>query len=146
MNYYLDKEYNNEIYKYRKETDLLFESQGNIKSLGGNILKSVNFVIKHQLLNQELWDTFIEQFSFKDDSLDGGWRGEYFGKMMRGASYVYKVSNNEVLYETLKNACLNLIKLQAENGRLSYTSKFNTLTKSKKNDILLGENLGGFYL
>ena len=78
MNYYLDKVYNNKIYKYRKNTDVLFDTQENIKGLGGNIEKSVNFVMKHQLLNQELWDTFIEQFSYCDDSLDGGWRGEYF--------------------------------------------------------------------
>ncbi len=77
-----------------------------------------NFVEKTQLLKPELWRRFVDQFR-SDADFDGGWRGEYWGKMMRGASLVYQYSQNEELYEILKNTVKDMIDSADENGRIS---------------------------
>lgn len=60
--------------------------------------KAFNFVENRQLLNVELWKRFVQQFIEDADSLTKGWRGEYWGKMMRGACFVYSYTKNSILY------------------------------------------------
>ena len=43
------------------------------------------FVIKNQLLDKNAWNHFIYAYKNNVDIADKGWRGEYWGKMMRGA-------------------------------------------------------------
>ena len=77
-----------------------------------------SFVEKTQLLNPTLWARFVNQFR-EDADFEGGWRGEYWGKMMRGASLVYQYTQNEELYETLKTTVKDMIDSADENGRIS---------------------------
>ena len=66
----------------------------------GVIDDSMKFVEKIQLLDVELWERFVQQFR-EDADFDAGWRGEYWGKMMRGACFVYSYTKNEKLYKKL---------------------------------------------
>ena len=47
------------------------------------------------------------QFKTAADSSDEGWRGEFWGKMMRGASLVYSYIRDDELYCILKNTVIN---------------------------------------
>ena len=59
---------------------------GGVKcKLDGIVDFTAKFVQNHQLLKTRLWDLFANQFVLRTDGSDGGWRGEYWGKMMRGA-------------------------------------------------------------
>ena len=66
-----------------------------IKMFSGDDLKirgvmddNINFVAESQLKNRERWEKLVEPFITKEDS-DGFWRGEFFGKEMRGAALSY---------------------------------------------------------
>lgn len=80
---------------------------------------AVWFVIRNQLKDQEMWKTFINVFHSHEDTEDGKWRGEYFGKQMRGACYAYMYTHDEELYDILTWACEKLLKTQDACGRIS---------------------------
>lgn len=86
--------------------------------------ENVRFVIARQLKNRAYWNKFCEVFSTKEDTADEGWRAEYFGKMMRGAVWIYLYSRDEELYDVMTEAVLNMLPRQEENGRFSsYTQE-----------------------
>ena len=76
------------------------------------------FVEKYQLTRPELWARFVQQFR-EDADYEGGWRGEYWGKMMRGASLVYTYTKNEELYEILQQTIIDMMNSSDESGRIS---------------------------
>lgn len=76
------------------------------------------FLEKTQLLRPDLWNRFVEQFRDHSDS-DGGWRGEFWGKMMRAASLVYCYTQNTELYSILEKSVEDMIESADENGRIS---------------------------
>ncbi len=76
------------------------------------------FTENSQLLSSGLWRRFVQQFR-EDADYDAGWRGEYWGKMMRGASLVYGYTKNPKLYDILKETVLDMINSADENGRIS---------------------------
>lgn len=84
----------------------------------GIIDKSVKFIEEMQLLRTDLWKRFVQQFK-EDADYEAGWRGEYWGKMMRGACFVYEYSGNSQLYEVLTETILDILNAQEENGRIS---------------------------
>ena len=59
--------------------------------------KNALFVLQKQLKDRELWKKFVNVFEEKADIVDNGWRGEYFGKMMRGACLTYRYIPDEEL-------------------------------------------------
>ena len=79
----------------------------------------VSFVLEHQLKNREIWHKICEVFSTREDIADEGWRGEYFGKLMRGAVYVYRYTDDKELYDILTAAAEDLLSRQDEYGRFS---------------------------
>lgn len=81
--------------------------------------EAVWFVINHQLKDRKTWKLYIDVFSSHEDSADERWRGEYFGKQMRGACYAYMYTHDEELYDILTWAAESLIKTQDEYGRIS---------------------------
>ena len=81
------------------------------------------FVEKEQLLDNSLWDIFVKQFYLKADSADYGWRGEYWGKMMRGACLTYSYTKNPKLYAMLKYTVLALLKTQRADGGIATYGK-----------------------
>lgn len=89
-----------------------------ISKYNGIIDKSVSFIEEMQLLRTDLWCRFVQQFK-EDADYEGGWRGEYWGKMMRGACFVYSYSRNPKLYEVLTETILDILSAQDEQGRIS---------------------------
>lgn len=96
---------------------------GRIKYNG--ITDKINkFVEETQLFDEDLWTEFVAQFSKKMDAKDGGWRGEYWGKMMRGACLTYSYTRNQKLYLLLKKEVLALLSKQDSQGRIcTYTTE-----------------------
>ena len=77
------------------------------------------FIEDNQLLLEEDWHLFVNQFRSGVDDADAGWRGEYFGKMMRGASMTYRYTQNEALYALLTRIAEEMLTTQDELGRFS---------------------------
>ena len=81
--------------------------------------KMIDFIIQNQLLDVEKWTTFVQQFRSRLNSENAGWRGEYWGKMMRGASLTYRATKNEKLYSVLVDTIHDLLSTQDEFGRIA---------------------------
>ena len=102
----------------REKTDKFFVDYENEYSYTGFVDKTFKFIEDFQLLDATLWRRFVQQFR-EDADFDGGWRGEYWGKMMRGASFVYAYTKNEDLYNTLTKTVSDMIESADDLGRIS---------------------------
>lgn len=78
-----------------------------------------SFVTKDQLKDRKLWAKFVEVYRTREDINDLGWRGEYYGKMMRGASLMYQYTHDEELYDVLSSVVRDLLSTQDKDGRIS---------------------------
>ncbi|MBQ8579927.1 MAG: glycoside hydrolase family 127 protein [Oscillospiraceae bacterium] len=78
----------------------------------------VRFVEQEQLLRTDLWERFVHQFKM-DADFDGGWRGEYWGKMMRGGCLVYAYCQNPELHRVLTDSVKDMLSAQDLLGRIS---------------------------
>lgn len=78
-----------------------------------------DFMLKEQLYDENLWKIFVQQFRDRKDIVKGEWRGEFFGKMMRGACLTYEYARDEKLYSVLENAVKDFLTTQDEYGRFS---------------------------
>lgn len=88
--------------------------------------KMIDFIEQEQLFDTKHWKLFTEQFKFGNvDDENLGWRGEYWGKMMRGACITYKYTQSSKLYEILENTVYDLLDTQDELGRFSTYSVGN---------------------
>lgn len=84
-----------------------------------NFIQNVfDFVEELQLTRDDLWHRFAHQFDH-DADFDAGWRGEFWGKMMRGACFVYSYTHNPKLYESLSRTIDDIITCQDDLGRVS---------------------------
>lgn len=81
--------------------------------------KAVWFVVDNQLKDKKAWKAYIDVFSTREDIKDEKWRGEYFGKQMRGACFAYMYTKDEELYDVLTWASIRLLDTQDELGRIS---------------------------
>ena len=72
----------------RLATDRLFADAVESVKYTGIIADAMDFVTEAQLMHPEWWSRFVYQYKMEDADEDGGWRGEYWGKMMRGAAFV----------------------------------------------------------
>ena len=115
------KEYlsNNKQYGRRYETDVQFIDAINDRNFSGTMDKNAKFIQENQLLNVEDWELFVKQFHIASDFGDRGWRGEYFGKMMRGACMTYQYTKSEALYNCLYKATQKILETQDSLGRFS---------------------------
>ncbi len=102
----------------RMGTDKLFVDYSNTAEYSGFMDDAFAFVENAQLLKPVLWDRFVQQFREEADT-DNGWRGEYWGKMMRGACFVYSYTKNEELYSILVQTINDMIETADEVGRIS---------------------------
>ena len=80
---------------------------------------SARFFLENQLKDRALWQKFVEVFRIQPDSEKNGWRGEFWGKMMRGASLTYAYLKDETLYEILSETVRDLLSAADEDGRVS---------------------------
>ncbi len=100
------------------ESKLSFASAGEIH-LGGYGGEMMKYILEHQLLDVDTWALLVDQFRRKEDGKNGGWRGEYWGKMMRGASLTYRATKNEKLYSVLVDTVNDMLTVQDKLGRFS---------------------------
>ncbi len=113
---------NHPFYSNRLKNDVLFELPGGSASIKGNIDYAIRFIEDYQLMDPELWAKFVTQFRDTDpkaDDADNGWRGEYWGKMMRGACFTYSYTGNEKLYNILTETVCDMMSVQDSLGRIS---------------------------
>lgn len=102
----------------RQETDQYFEDRETEVRYDGFIQNSIEYLEQNQLKNVALWKRFVNQFRENTD-IDYGWRGEYWGKMMRGACFVYSCTCDAELYKILADTIEDMLSVQEESGRIS---------------------------
>ena len=78
----------------------------------------VKFVLNDRLKDRSMWKKLVQPFYTRED-FDGMWRGEFFGKEMRGASLVYKYTGDRELYGILTEAVKDLLLAQDKAGRIA---------------------------
>lgn len=110
----------NSAYKFRPDTDVLFKIPDGSFHYNGIIDSTIRFIEDVQLLKPETWAMFVRQFAgtYPDDE-QAAWRGEFWGKMMRGACFTYEYTGNEELYKVLTATVRDLLATQDELGRIS---------------------------
>ncbi len=107
-------------YKNTPGPDLCFDPVPGAVSLQGKPDEAARFVERKQLLDPALWTLFVNQFrEGNTDDHDKGWRGEYWGKMMRGACFTYAYTQNETLYRVLSDTVEDLLTTEDAFGRIS---------------------------
>ena len=87
--------------------------------LRGRPDEAIRWIAEHQLKNRDAWRHFVEAFRTGIDSGDAGWRGEYWGKMMRGACMAQAYLQDPELGAVLHDAVAALLDAQDALGRIS---------------------------
>ena len=108
----------NGAYKYRPETDVLFRLPDGAFRYSGIIDSTIRYIQSIQLKRTDLWKAFVEQFRTAPDSDKLTWKGEYWGKMMRGAVFTYQYTQDEELYNILCDTVRDLMTAQDSLGRI----------------------------
>ena len=124
----------------RNATDKFFDIIKD-RMFDGWLDSSLNLITDMQLRNADMWSLFVEQFRTNPDIVDAGWRGEFWGKMMRGACFVYSYSKDKALFDVLKESVKDLVTAQDELGRIStYTieKEFDGWDLWSRKYVLLG--------
>lgn len=81
--------------------------------------EAARFLEKNQLSDATQWAKFVDVYRSHPDSENQGWRGEYWGKMMRGAAMVYAYTQSESLYKILTDTVKDMMTVMEEDGRVS---------------------------
>lgn len=106
-------------YRYRPETDVLFKLPDFSHKYSGIVDGAIRHIQSVQLMNPSLWKSFVEQFRTRPDGEKAIWRGEFWGKMMRGATFTYEYTKSEELYEVMCDTVRDLLSTADELGRIS---------------------------
>ena len=85
--------------------------------------KTARFLQKEQLSDPSLWAKFVDIYRTQPDGENQGWRGEYWGKMMRGAVLVYEYTRDEKLYDILTESVRDMMTVAEADGRVSSYSR-----------------------
>lgn len=93
------------------------------QDLAGESDRAVRFLLDKTLCDRAMWHRFTEQYRIHSDTQNMGWRGEYWGKMMRGASWVYAYARDKQLYAVLTETVEEMLALASEDGYFSTYSK-----------------------
>jgi len=102
----------------RLKTDRFFADYRNLYKYKGFMDDFFRYIEDFQLMDPTLWRRFVQQFR-EDADYEAGWRGEYWGKMMRGACFVYSYTQNPELYRILTSTVQDMMDSADENGRIS---------------------------
>lgn len=111
---------NDPVNAKRIETDTLFTGK-NTTDYSGFIDRSIRYIENFQLLDPVHWARFVNQFRIHSDKdgKGGGWKGEFWGKMMRGATFTYTYTRNEKLYKILTDTVEDMLSTIDGLGRIS---------------------------
>ena len=124
-----DNPYLRHVDEGRKKATVLTADRGQNIVIDGILKDAIDFVCVHQLMDKALWKKLVEQYRLKSDSAKSEWRGEYWGKMMRGAAFVYSVTRDERMYDVLEDTVRDLLSVQEDSGRFSTYSTDVEFTK-----------------
>ena len=113
----------NKMLAPRLRTDKLFVLPAGSMDLRGYLDDTVRFIEEIQLSDRPLWSKFVQVFVDRPDGKNRGWRGEYWGKMMRGACLTYQYTQSPELLQTLTGATRALLATADEDGRISSYQK-----------------------
>jgi len=102
----------------RLKTDTFFADYQNTYRYSGFMDDLIRYIEAFQLTSPAHWRRFVEQFR-ADSDYEAGWRGEYWGKMMRGACFVYSYTRNPELYGILTQTVSDMMDSADETGRIS---------------------------
>jgi len=80
---------------------------------------AAGFLEDRQLLDTALWRKFVDVYREQPDDKNAGWRGEYWGKMMRGGALIFAYSNSQMLYEVLTETVEDMLTVAEDDGRVS---------------------------
>ncbi len=94
---------------------LSFPSTGEV-SWTGDAAERIFFCLDRQLYDVTLWREVAELFGSDCDDANRGWRGEYWGKMMRGGCLVLRATGDEKLAGILRDSVLDLLSRQRADG------------------------------
>ncbi len=106
-----------------KKGDCVFPLTDATRSYKGCIADTVSFFEREQLLEASLWKSFVAQYRDQIDGENQGWRGEYWGKTMRGAAMVYEYSQNQEFYRVLTETVEDMLTVAEADGRVSSFSR-----------------------
>lgn len=108
----------------------------------GGMMKTVtDSVVDRQLMDRDLWAGFVNQFrphkdgagnTYYVDDAGGGWRGEFWGKLMIGAAETYKQIRSDELYALLEETTRDLLTTQEEDGRIASYDRKSTNPNSNE--------------
>ena len=107
----------NRIFEVGGRFALDFDTDNNAAFVGV-FDRAVKYICENQLYSRSLWRKFALQYSFSPDN-GGSWKGEYWGKMMRGACFICNYTKDEKLYAILKDSVADLLRYQDGRGRFS---------------------------
>ena len=110
-------------------------------SAQGMCKDALDFITREQLCDRALWAKFVNQYRLKADTRKLEWRSEYWGKMMRGAAFVYSVTQDDRLYAVLEETVRDLLTVQDADGAFTTYSpdvQFNKWDVWGRKYILLG--------
>lgn len=102
----------------RLKTDVFFVDEANRYQYTGFVDGAIRYIEDFQLLRPDLWQRFVQQFR-ADSDYENGWRGEYWGKMMRGACFTYAYTRDAALYDMLTQTVADMMESQDADGRIS---------------------------
>ena len=129
-------------YQERTETDVFFTPDAGSSHYEGKPDEMIRFVEGATCMDPSLWALFVAQFRIGNtDDRDGGWRIEYWGKMMRGACFTYAYTQNEDLYQILEDTVRDLLTTQDKAGRIttySAAKEFTSWDMWGRKYVLLG--------
>ena len=100
------------------DKDQLYELNDFSWKTDGILTEARELVAGRDMMDRALWATFVDQFRTQPDG-GGSWRGEYWGKMMRGAVLTYRSTADEELHNILTESVRDLLSTQEGSGRIS---------------------------
>lgn len=86
---------------------------------GAKIKETARLLFEMQYGDAALWHRIADQFRVQKDSENLGWRGEYWGKSMRGATLLYHMTKDAALYARLEETVREMLTLSDPDGRVS---------------------------
>lgn len=106
----------------------------------GFIQEYIDFIENFDLKDKVIWKRFVDQYRFRTDDADFGWRGEYWGKMMRGGSFLYSCTKNEDLYSALETTVYDMLTVGDADGVVSTynTRRYTGWDMWSRKYVLLG--------
>ena len=107
------------VHYKRQNTDRQFIADDLQALFTGKTDGYYRFVQREQCADPERWARFAAQFRLRTDASDNGWRGEYWGKTMRGAAFVYSYTRDPALYRTLCETVRDVLDCADETGAIA---------------------------